>query len=541
MIVRLFLIFVCYISLFSQFSRLDTLRGSITPEREWWDLTYYHLQVKVDPKNKSLDGSTTVQYKVLKPYQTIQIDLQAPLKITKVIQDGKELAFRNEGPAHFITLKKKQKSGSVESLIVYYSGIPKEAKRPPWEGGITWTSDENGKDFIVSTCQGIGASIWWPNKDHMYDEVDSMLISITVPDHLMDVSNGRLRGVTDNKNGTKTWNWFVNNPINNYGVNINIGDYVQWSEKFAGEKGQLDVNYYVLRDHLEMAKKQFQDAPRMLKAFEHWFGPYPFYEDGYKLVEVPYYGMEHQSSVTYGNGFKNGYHGTDVSQTGIGFKFDFIIIHESGHEWFANNITDKDVADMWVHEGFTAYSESLFIEYYWGKEEAQKYIRGTRFNIRNDSPIIGPYNVNRSGSGDMYYKGENILNMVRTIIDNDDKWLAIFRGLNKTFYHQTVTTEQIENFISKEGGKELSKVFDQYLRDNRLPILEYRFFDDKLSLRFSNCNREFAMPLKVKIDGKEQWLDVSTRWSSVSDVTKNSTLSIDPNFYIAKIDLTIHD
>ena len=357
------------------FTKQDSLRGSITAARIWWDLTYYHLEVEVVPDAKFISGKNTIKYTVLKEYQTLQIDLQTPLKITKVTQNGKELKVINQGNAHFIQLLKKQEVGNTESIVVHYQGNPKEAIRAPWDGGFSWKKDANGNHFIATSCQGLGASVWWPCKDHMYDEVENMDMSVTVPHNLMDVSNGKLKKVIDN-GATKTYHWTVKNPINNYGVNINIGDYTHFSEVFKGEKGNLDMDYYVLKDNLKKAKKQFKDAPKMMKAFEHWFGPYPFYEDGYKLVEVPYLGMEHQSSVTYGNKYKQGYLGRDLSDTGWGLKFDFIIIHESGHEWFANNITHKDIADMWIHESFTNYSESLFLEYYYGKKAASEYVIG---------------------------------------------------------------------------------------------------------------------------------------------------------------------
>ena len=364
---KLFLSFILFssISAFSQsenFTRQDTLRGSITPEREWWDLTYYHLDISVLPEEKVIQGKNTVQYKVLQAHKVLQIDLQQPLKITNAIQNGEELDIKHDGNAHFITLKEKQVIGDINTLDIYYQGKPQEAKNAPWDGGISWKKDENGNHFIASSCQGLGASVWWPNKDHMYDEVDSMDISVRVPKNLMNVSNGRLRSIEQHNDNTTTYNWFVKNPINNYGININIGDYVNFSEVYKGEKGNLDLNYYVLKDNLKKAQKQFKDAPKMMKAFEHWFGPYPFYEDSFKLVEVPYLGMEHQSSVTYGNKYQNGYLGRDLSGTGWGLKFDFIIVHEAGHEWFANNITNKDVADMWIHESFTSYSENLFLD-----------------------------------------------------------------------------------------------------------------------------------------------------------------------------------
>ncbi|MDZ4329200.1 MAG: M1 family metallopeptidase, partial [Flavobacterium sp.] len=435
-----------------KFTRQDTLRGSITKERAWWDVKYYHLNIKVNPADSTITGSNTIKYQVVQEYNSMQIDLQNPMEINKVIQDGKVLKYKREENAFFIELIAPQTKGALKEITIFYGGKPKVAVNPPWDGGITWKKDSNGNPFIASSCQGLGASVWWPNKDHMYDEVDNMLISVNVPKNLTDVSNGRLLSVKQLKDGTKTYNWYVSNPINNYGVNINIGDYVSFSEKYKGEKGDLDCSYYVLRDNLAKAKKQFQDVPKMLKAFEHWFGPYPFYEDSYKLVEAPYLGMEHQSSVTYGNGFQNGYRGKDLSGTGWGLKFDFIIIHESGHEWFANNITYKDIADMWIHESFTNYSESLFVEYYYGKEAGFEYVLGTRKGIKNDKPIIGNYNVNNEGSGDMYPKGGNMLHTLRQIVNDDEKWRGILRGLNSTFYHQTVTTKQIEDYLSQQVG-----------------------------------------------------------------------------------------
>jgi aminopeptidase N len=520
------------------FTRQDSLRGSITKERAWWDVKYYHLDIKVNILDKTITGSNIIRYQVVQEYDRMQIDLQNPMEIYKVIQDGKELKYKREGNAFFIELVAPQKIGSTKELIVFYGGKPKEAVNPPWDGGITWKKDSNGNPFIASSCQGLGASVWWPNKDHMYDEVESMLISVNVPKNLMDVSNGRLQSVKELKDGTKTYNWIVSNPINNYGVNINIGDYVSFSEKYKGEKGNLDCNYYVLRDNLAKAKKQFQDVPKMLKAFEHWFGPYPFYEDSYKLVEAPYLGMEHQSSVTYGNGFQNGYRGRDLSGTGWGLKFDFIIIHESGHEWFANNITYKDIADMWIHESFTNYSESLFVEYYYGKEAGFEYVLGTRKGIKNDNPIIGNYGVNNEGSGDMYPKGGNMLHTLRQIVNDDEKWRGILRGLNSTFYHQTVTTKQIEDYLSQQVGIDLSTVFNQYLRDTRIPTLEYFFKDNQVGYRWTNCVTGFNMPVKVTLNGKEELLQPETTWKNVPINAKNSKLEIDKNFYVASFNIT---
>ncbi len=513
-----------------KFTRQDSLRGSITPEREWWDLTYYHLDITVDPDNKSIKGKNTIHYKVLKGHNSMQVDLQPPLKIEKALQNNKELEVKSEGNAHFITLKDPQKENSINTIQVYYSGKPREAVRAPWDGGISWKKDNNNKHFVASSCQGLGASVWWPNKDHMYDEVDSLLISVTVPKDLTNVSNGRLRKVEEHDNSTKTFHWFVNNPINNYGVNINIGDYVHFGEQYEGEKGVLDMDYYVLRDNLEKAKKQFKDAPKMMKAFEHWFGPYPFYEDSFKLVEVPYLGMEHQSSVTYGNKYTNGYLGNDLSGSGWGMKFDFIIIHEAGHEWFANNITYKDAADMWIHEGFTAYSENLFLDYYYGKKAAGEYVIGTRRHIQNDKPVIGSYHVNNEGSSDMYYKGANMLHTLRQLIEDDEKWRSILRGLNKEFYHQTVSTKQIEDYISEATKIDLTQFFNQYLRTTKIPMLEYDFKDGKLKYRYTNIIEKFDAPIRIFVDDKPQWIQPNAEWQTKEFI--GDKISVDSNFYV---------
>jgi len=515
----------------NNFSRQDTLRGSITSERIWWDLTYYHLKVQVDPEKRYISGENMIKYNVLSSNQTMQIDLQAPLNITKVTQDGKNLKILHDGNAHFITLTKQQVIGNTESIIVQYEGNPKEAIRAPWDGGFSWKKDANGKHFIATSCQGLGASVWWPCKDHMYDEVESMRISVTVPSHLMDVSNGRLESV-ENHGETTTYNWFVDNPINNYGVNVNIGDYAHFSEIFDGEKGPLSMDYYVLKDNLEKAKKQFTDAPKMMKAFEYWFGAYPFYEDGFKLVEVPYLGMEHQSSVTYGNQYKQGYLGRDLSGTGWGLKFDFIIIHESGHEWFANNITDIDIADMWIHESFTNYSESLFLDYYYGKKASSEYVIGLRKTIANTSPIIGKYNLNKEGSSDMYNKGGNMLHNLRQLIDNDEKWRLILRKMNAEFYHQTVTTKQIEDFLSKETGFNLIPFFNQYLRTINIPTLEHMIENKTLKYRWTNSVANFEMPLKTTINGEEKWIYPTSNWKKLALTSAGSNFLIDENFYV---------
>ena len=511
-----------------KFTKQDTLRGSITPERAWWDLTYYHLDIAVDLDNKFIKGSNTIEYKVLEPNKKLQVDLQSPLRITKVEQNGKELTFSSEGSAHFINLIDKQRKGKINSVNVYYEGNPKEAVNAPWDGGLSWKRDSNGKHFAATSCQGIGASIWWPNKDHMYDEVDSMLISVNVPKGLKNISNGRLTKIEEFED-TNTYHWYVSNPINNYGVNINIGDYVEFSEVYEGEKGKLDMIYYVLRDNIERAKTQFKDAVKMMDAFEYWFGPYPFYEDSFKIVEVPYLGMEHQSSITYGNKYMKGYLGRDLSRSGWGLKFDYIIIHEAGHEWFANNITYKDIADMWIHESFTTYSENLFLDYHYGKEASSEYVIGTRAGISNSAPMIGPYGVNQRGS-DIYSKGANVLHTIRQIANSDEKWRMILRGLNKDFYHQTVETKQIENYISDKMGYDLSTFFEQYLRTTNIPVFEYKLNDGLLEYKWTNVVDGFKMPIEVFVGDEKIRLNPTQEFKSIN--IKSEKISLDKNYYV---------
>jgi len=521
-----------------RFTRQDTLRGSITPERAWWDLQHYRLDIKVDIANKSLSGTNTVTYKVLSEAQLMQIDLQPPMKLTMAVQNDKELDINHDGNAHFLTLAADHKIGESYEVTLYFEGKPVEAKRAPWDGGITWTTDSNGLPFVASANQGIGSSVWWPNKDHPYDEPDNGInMSVEVPENLMDVSNGRLINTEHNKKAkTKTYHWEVKNPINNYGVNINIGDYVHFGETYEGENGTLDMDYYVLRENLEKAKEQFKDAKRTIEAFEYWFGPYPFYEDSYKLVEVPYLGMEHQSSVTYGNDYENGYRGRDLSSSGWGLKFDFIIIHETGHEWFANSITNKDVADMWIHEGFTAYSENLFLEYHFGKEAGHEYVIGTRLAIANDRPIIGKYHVNFEGSSDMYYKGANMLHTIRHVINDDAKWREILRGLNAEFFHKNVTTHQVEEYISAKSGINLSTVFDQYLRASSIPVLTYAIKDGNLIYRWNSVVPGFNMPVKVFINGEATRLEPTLRWQSM-EIPEHADIEVDRNFYVASMNV----
>ena len=511
----------------------DTLRGSVTPERAWWDLTFYDLDIAIDLNKRSIAGKNTIYYTALDTGSIMQIDLQEPMNITRIEADHNEIEFVQLGNAYFLKLSDHQK-GDRGKIEVSYQGVPTESKNPPWSGGLTWREDRSGNVFMANSNQGDGASMWWPCKDHAYDEPDSMSIRVNVPDPYMDVSNGVLREVTQHDNGTSTYHWFVQNPINNYGVNISVAKYTSFNEIYTGENGDLFCSYYVLPENLDKAKKQFKQVPKMLEAFEHWLGPYPFYEDGFKLIEVPYLGMEHQSAVTYGNKYKNGYLGRDRSDSGWGKKFDFIIIHEAGHEWFANNITNQDHADMWIHEAFTSYAEGLYVEYYYGKEAGAEFTISKRHIIQNDKPIIGPYNVNKTGSSDMYDKGANVIHTLRQIVD-DEEWRELMRGLNKDFYHQTVTTQQIEQYISNKLKIDLRPFFNQYLRDVRIPILEYRRVGDSFLYRWGNCVDKFMFPLKIKLNGIEMAIVPTTYWQNMPLKTKGLDLIIDPNFYVGQM------
>ena len=529
-----FFLLAAHVSL-SQFSKADSLRGGYGESRNWWDLTHYDLSVEFQPATQTIKGSNSVSYSVIKNVKAkkklIQIDLQEPLILDSIIFEAQLLprtTIRKEGNAYFFeTANLKTKENSTASFTVYYHGKPRKAVRAPWDGGVIWKKDENGLPWITVACQGLGSSVWFPCKDSQYDEPDSVDMHYTCPSNLKCVSNGRLVGVEKLNESQSTYSWKVVNPINNYCMIPYIGDYVTFHEDFMGEKGKLDLDYWVLKGNLEKAKKQFQDVPRTIKAFEYWFGPYPFYEDGYKLVEAPHLGMEHQSAVAYGNGFKNGYLGTDLSGTGEGLKWDYIIVHETGHEWFGNNITTKDIADMWIHEGFTDYSESLFIDYWYGKDAASKYCIGLRQNILNDNPIIGSYLVQNEGSGDMYYKGANLLHTIRTLVNNDTLFRMTLRKMNQEFYHQTVTSAEIESFMSIELKMDLTKIFNQYLRQRRPPTLEVVRKKNTIVYRWTNCIDGFDMD--VIFNNKR--FTCSTNWSTIKTSKK---VIFNKNLYVLR-------
>jgi len=507
------------------FSHADTLRGSNGPGRSWWDASFYDLHVTVNPADSSIRGYNSITYRVLEPATRMQLDLQLPLEVDSMVQDGNRLEFSRDSNAFFVALKAAQRAGTRKTISVYYHGKPTVAKRPPWDGGFIWQRDSLGDRWVATANEGFGASAWWPNKDYLADEPDSQRIAITVPDSMIDVSNGRLRATTHNADGTMAYEWFVSEPINNYNVEVNAGHYAHFSDTLKGERGTLTLDFWPLAYHVDTAKVQFRQAKTMIECFEHWFGPYPWYKDGYKLIEAPHLGMEHQSGVAYGNHYKNGYAGRDLSGTGWGMKWDFIIVHESAHEWWGNNITAKDQADMWIHESFANYSEGIYTECRDGKEAGAEYIIGSRTRIQNDRPIIAPYGVNAEGSGDMYYKGGSMLHTIRQLVNDDEKWRQVLRGLQSTFWHQTVTAAQIEDYMSRRSGVGLSKVFEQYLTTTMVPLLEYRAANGEISYRWQNVVPGFAMP--VRANGV--WLKPTTQWKSG---LKGDSLTVDKNFYV---------
>ncbi|HEY5391993.1 MAG TPA: M1 family metallopeptidase [Hanamia sp.] len=551
-----------------EFTHADTLRGSNGPGRNWWNATKYDLHVTFNLEDSSISGYNQISYKALTPRHPdfFQIDLQEPMIIDSIFSEAgnpsfplnkRKLSFTRDGNAWFVYLQNQQppeiakhdinkimqthNSGKVtlsaynakeiSNLVIYYHGKPIVAKNPPWDGGFVYKKDKDGNPWDAVACQGLGASVWYPCKDYQGDEPDSAEMHFTGPSDLQIISNGRLRNEKNNGDGTTEYTWAVVNPINNYDITFYIGKFVHFGQIYKGEKGDLTMDYWVLDSNLEKAKVQFKDAPRMMKAFEYWFGPYPFYEDGYKLVDAPYLGMEHQSAIGYGNHYKMGYLGHDLSGSGWGMKWDFIIVHESAHEWFGNNITSIDLADMWIHESFANYAEALFTGYYYGKKAADEYVIGVRKNIRNDKPIIAHYGVNEEGSGDMYYKGGNMLHTIRQVIHNDEKFRNILRGLNKTFYHQTVTSKQVEDYISHQSGINFSKVFDEYLRTTMVPELQYKTVKGKIMYRWINCVQGFNMPLEIYNDkGKLIFIHPTEKFQTVPKGVKD--IKVDENYFV---------
>jgi aminopeptidase N len=513
-------------------TRKDSLQGGLRPERTCFDVQHYDLNIKINPDEKSITGYNEVTFKVVHNTKKIQLDLFDNMQVDSIVFNSQKLQYTREFNAVFIDFPSVLGAKSEHHLFFYYSGKPIIAKRAPWDGGFVYATDGQGKPWIGVACQGTGASLWYPVKDSQSDEPDNgATIKVAVPNGIMDVSNGRFLGSEDLKNGYTRWDWEVKSPINTYSINVNIGDYVHIHENYKG----LDLDYYVLRENEAKARIHFEEVKPMMDCFQSKFGPYPFATDGYKLVETPYLGMEHQSAVAYGNKYMKGYLGKDRSGTGIGSLFDYIIIHESGHEWFGNSITSKDTADMWIHEGFTTYTEAVYVECQYGYEKGQEYVNGLKKKVRNASPIIGEYGVNKEGSGDMYDKGSLFLNTLRHVVDNDAKWWKVLLKYSETFHHKIIDTKTVISFFNKETGMKLTPVFDQYLRHPQIPKLEMRMNKGKLQFKWTADESKFAMPIGVKINGKPARITPTTSWKTskfkVSSLEEVEVLTND--FYIS--------
>lgn len=563
-----------FLPVYAQYSLADSLRGGYGSTRDWWDITHYDLHVDFDFGTKTISGFNTIEYKIVVPQvvashpkaavklkegsvqknvaqdgmirpdvsylksgRYLQFDLQQPLIVDSVYYEGflvSKERIRQAGSAYFVELSGlPNRVDDSRSLTIYYHGKPREAVNAPWDGGVIWKKDDKGMPWITVACQGLGASVWFPCKDSQVDEPDSVDMHYTCDSRLTCVSNGHFIDAVDHENGKTTYSWHVSNPINNYCMIPYIGNYTNIHEHFRGESGMLELDYWVLKGHEEQAEKHFTDAPRTLEALEYWFGPYPFYEDGYKLVEAPHLGMEHQSAIAYGNGFQKGYLGSDLSGTGEGLKWDFIIVHESGHEWFGNNITAQDIADMWIHESFTNYSETLFMDYWFGTDHGNTYCRGLRKNILNDRPIIGDYEVQNEGSGDMYYKGANMLHTIRQAVGNDTLFRTMLRGLNDNFYHKTVTTYAIEQYMSHVLHLPLQTVFDQYLRTTQIPVLEISYGKSKVKVRWKASVNNFQLPVRFNLNnGQSIVITPSRKWQKYKVNIPDYTFEPDANYYI---------
>lgn len=510
-----------------KFTRADTLRGSYGPYRANYDVLFYDLNVRLNIAEKYLSGSNLVRFEMLRPDTRIQMDLFDNMQVDSILFEGKKLDYAREFNAVFVDFPATLQSNKIYEIAFHYSGHPKEVGR---FGGIVFKQDSLGNPWIYTACQGTGASLWWPNKDQQPDEVDSMRISIAVPSELSAISNGRFQSKIDLGDGYTRWHWKVHYPINNYSVSLNIAKYTHFSETL----GELTQDYYVLPYHLEQAKRQFSQAKPMNECFQKYFGEYPFMKDGYKLIEVPYSGMEHQSAVSYGNLFKNGYLGRDWTGVGVSTKFDFIIIHESGHEWFGNSVTANDVSDAWIQEGWCTYAEGVYVECRFGYEDALKYVNGYKSKVGNKEPIIGPTGVNHWPTQDQYFKGALFLHTLRNVVDDDARWWAMLRGYAEHFKYKNIYTTDVINFFNAYFKRDFSVIFEQYLYHANLPKLQVKFGENEVSYRWQAEVEDFDMPIKVHSIGETHVIHPTTQWQTEkrAGIAKENWRAATELFYI---------
>ena len=511
-------------------SRAAVLRGAYGPYRANNDLLSYHLDVRVEPQKKFLRGKNTIRFKMLKDDARIQLDLQPALNIDQILFGAAPLKYERDEGAVFVDFPQPLKSGRVYTIDFYYSGNPVESGR---FGGITFKKDPSGRDWINTSCQDVGASVWWPNKDQWRDEVEEMRISVAVPNGLTDVSNGKFVGKTDLKDGYTRWDWHVQYPINNYNVSLNIGNYAH----FADRLGDLPLDFYVLPENLDKARRQFAQSRGTVEAFRHYFGDYPFKKDGFKLIEVPYSGMEHQSAVTYGNRFANGYLERDWTGVGVSLKFDFIIIHESAHEWFGNSVTASDRSDMWIHEGWGTYLECLYVEYMYGRDDYLKYTNGYKAKVQNQRPIVAPRGVNATPPGDQYFKGALFLHTLRSVVDDEKLWRSLQRDFYQTFKYRNIMTEDVVEFFNRRTGRDLTPVFNQYLRHAALPVLELKFDEAKgeVSYRWRADEPGFNMPVRVGAKGGWQLISPTAEWKTMKTQLAKGDFSVATELYYVDV------
>ena len=514
-------------------TRADILRGEYGRYRANNDLLFYHLDVRVDPEKKFLSGKNTIRFRMLQDDTRIQLDLHATLQVDKILLGSATLRYEREFGAVFVDFPETLHAGRVYTIDFYYSGNPVSTGR---FGEVGFRQDPSGHPWINTACEGIGASVWWPNKDQWRDEVESMEISVAIPNGLVDVSNGKFVGKTDLGDGYTRWDWLVQYPINNYDVSMNIGNY----EHFADRLGDLPLDFYALPEHLDQARKQFAQAKGMIEAYQHYFGEYPWQKDGYKLIEAPYSGMEHQSAVTYGNHFANGYLERDWTGVGISPRFDFIIIHESAHEWFGNSVTAADCSDMWIHEGWATYLEGLYVEYMYGKDDAIKYLNGYKPKIRNRLPIVAQRGVNKEPPSDQYFKGALFLNTLRSVVNDDRRWWALIHDFYQHFKYRNIMTEDVVAYFNQKTGMKLTPIFDQYLRHTEIPTLELMFDESKgtVSYRWKADEATFAMP--VRAGAKDHWLIIqpTAEWKTMKTPLKKEEFEVATDLYYVNVSKT---